>query len=103
MCAVSNVGDYYSNPGAWPQWPGVIPFPKPAAPPMDFTGMYDLVPRGEVEKLREQVKQMKKELAEAKQQDIAEGNEDCEMELKVSILKQIAQGFGVSLKEIFPE
>jgi hypothetical protein len=105
MCTVSMVGDHFSDKQAWPTWPTILPFPGqvpysplPSAPP---TQQYR-VSRAEFGALKAQVEEMKRELLAAKQQDIADGNPDCEMEAKVSILKQIAEQFGVDLKEVFP-
>ena len=60
------------------------------------------VNRVEFEALKAQVEQMKRDLEVAKQQDIKDGNPDCEMEDKVLVLKQIAKMFGINLGEIFP-
>lgn len=102
MCMMSNVGDKYSSAPMWPNWPNVIPFPAPMPVPPNGTPLINYVSRAEFDALKAIVLQMKEELIEAKKQDIADGNPDCEIEDKVSILKQIAKLFDVDLKEVFP-
>ncbi len=100
MCVVSNVGDDWSRREKWPDWPTQIPFPDRSPAIIPENTIYNL--KLENVKLRIQVEQMKRELEEARRQDIREGNADCEMEEKVIILKKIAALFGIELKEIFP-
>jgi hypothetical protein len=101
MCVVSNVGDDWSRRSTWPQWPEQIPFPTPTPSPTPISIIG--VSRQEFDALKRQVEEMKRQLEKARAQDIREGNPDCEMEEKVSVLKQIAKAFDIELKEIFPE
>lgn len=111
MCAVSAVGDDWAQRDKWPDWPTTIPWPVPDSNPPRRTPV--TFPENgtsfrlnqlekEVKALRERVLEMHEELRKARQQDIDEGNPDCEMEEKVSILKQIAELVGVDLKDVFP-
>lgn len=104
MCVVSNVGDQWSRPGRWDQWPDIVPFPfdpKPMQPTVP-TELFTMISRHEYESLKKQVEQMKAELEAARAKDIAEGNADCHMEEKVKVLKAIAKLFDISLTEVFP-
>jgi hypothetical protein len=93
MCVVSNIGDHYKRliPSEYPWWnPNIMP-------------VHDAPSREEFERLKKTVEKMKKELEAAKQQDIEEGNPDCEMDDKVKILKDIAKFVGISLVGIFDD
>ena len=91
MCVVSSVGDRYTSdfPQLWPQQPWKQSQPE--------------ISRSEFEELKRQVEEMRRELIDAKRQDEAEGNPDCEMEDKVALLKEIAKVVGVDLSEVWPE
>lgn len=102
MCVVSVVGDKYSQPDIWPDWPKQIPFPDKypvSVPETDKFRIQQL--ENEVRKLKQQFAEMRKELEAAKQQDIDEGNPDCEMDEKTIILKKIADLLGETLDGIF--
>lgn len=93
MCAVSNIGDQYSQ-----RWPNGNPF---QGNPFGGFGGLGGVTREEFEQLRKEVIEMKRLLLDAKAKDIAEGNPDCEMEAKVKILRAVADAVGISLDEVF--
>lgn len=96
MCTVSFVGDTWreripndypwtvpspnSNPIVWP----------PAAPSQE-----------EFDQLKRDVEEMRKELVVARQQDIEDGNPDCEMEEKIAFIRGIAEFVGIDLDEVF--
>lgn len=92
MCVVSYVGDVYTEKIPW-QYPWLQPDVWPAP----------TVTREELDDLRKTVEQMREELREAKKQDEAEGNADCEMAEKVELLRRVAELVGVSLEDVFPE
>lgn len=92
MCVVSMVTrDFYEN--------------NKTAPWMDgsrwFTvrpGLVDpFIRRSEFEKLKVQFEELAKDIAQAKQQDINEGNPDCEKEESIELLKAIAEKLGINL------
>lgn len=93
MCVVSNIGDDYRRgiPEKFPWWPNqpweVIPSTAPS--------------REEFDRLKKEVEEMKKKLKKGKQQDIKEGNADCEMSDKVKILRDIAKFVGIDLEDVF--
>lgn len=97
MCAVSMVGDDWTR--KFPErYPSIWPTPSPTSVPYPSEIP---VSRKEFERLKADVEQMKKDLAAAKAQDIADGAPDCEMEDKVALLKKVAELVGVDLEEIF--
>lgn len=101
MCVVSAVGDDWSRPQRWPNWPGQVPFPN-RLPSDPIPNVLDRVTRQEFDELKALVMKMKEELEAARAEDIADGNPDCEMEDKVIILKKIAEAFGFDLSGVFP-
>lgn len=88
MCAVSFVGDFYSD--KWRQ---------PNYGPIYVTG--NEVTRFEFDALKKEVLEMKELLMRAKKYDEETGQPDCEMEDKVALLKKVAELVGVDLKEVF--
>jgi hypothetical protein len=95
MCAVSNIGDQYSQQFQ-SQYSGQFNLA------LGGSGtFYPPVTRREFDSLRNEVIQMKQLLIEAKAKDEAEGNPDCEMEEKVKVLRAVAEAVGVSLEEVF--
>jgi hypothetical protein len=101
MCVVSNVGDFYGDhfPKKYPDW--FPPAPVVAAPPIIYPQIPAGVSQEEFDKLKEEVKKMKKLLKMAKKIDEATGQPDCEMEQKIAILKKIAELVGVNLGDVF--
>ena len=98
MCAVSAVGDGYRDIFKQPRWdPYVNTTPGSAT----YVPAVPQVTRQEFEELKSIVLQMKEDLLEARRQDIANNEPDCEMEDKVVLLKQIAKSFGIDLSEVF--
>ena len=102
MCVVSNVGDDWSRRVLPPQWPSTIPYPTPTSPAIDPDIFEKKVSRREFEELKRQVERMREELEAAREIDEAAGNEDCEMDDKVKIVKEIARLVGVDLGKVFP-
>lgn len=88
MCVVSMVTrDFYRDY----IMPNAVPFPN-------ATYYEKVVTRAEFEKLKEQFEQLAKDIAKAKQQDIDDGNPDCEKEESIELLKAIAEKLGVNLE-----
>lgn len=97
MCAVSNVGDAYSQ-----KYNQGISTGQPYGGMGHATLVYvPPVERHEFEALKREVLEMKQELLKAKEEDIKNGEPDCEMEEKVKLLKAVAEAVGVSLDEVF--
>lgn len=98
MCAVSVIGDDWKQ--RWPtEWPSALPPLEPSSIPNNIR---QYVTQAEFQELHKLVLQMKRELEEARAQDIANNEPDCEMEDKVELLKAIATAMGVDLKGVFP-
>jgi hypothetical protein len=91
MCAVSNVGDGWSQ-----RWQG-----QSGAGSITSGSTISLVSRYEFDQLKMEVLEMKNQLLAAKKQDEKDGNPDCEMEEKIKILKAVAEAVGVSLDDVF--
>lgn len=87
MCTVSMTGDQWKKT-LQPHFPG-YPTVKPE------------VSREEFEELRRLVEEMHKALIEAKEEDIRDGNPDCEMEDKVAFIRYVSDYVGVSLEDVF--
>lgn len=105
MCLVSNIGDTYTG-GFRDRWPHIPvqpwnPFPttQPYMPQADIKDAY--VSLEDFMTLKREIEQLKKDLEEAKRQDIANGEPDCEMEEKIAFLKKIADLVGVDLSTVF--
>jgi len=105
MCAVSAIGDYYSD--KWKQ-PGnplypytTLPFYPNSTPKVPNTTVTRFVSIEEFDKLREEVEEMKRILIVAAEYDKRTNQPHCEMEEKVELIKRVADIFGVDLKEIF--
>jgi hypothetical protein len=99
MCAVSQVGDQYRQQfqGVPEQWQGYQHQQQQAQ-----DGLAGSWPsRAEFDDLRRQVLEMKEQLIKAKAEDVKNGEPDCVMEVKVRVLKEIAQIVGVSLEDVF--
>lgn len=109
MCLVSGVGDNYAKvfPKTWPAAFPLLPDSvqnRPISYTVNKVEFDKLVSRVDcLEKLIDIVDQMKLDLEKAKQQDIDNGEPDCEMEDKVDLLKKIAKLVGVDLSSIWPE
>jgi hypothetical protein len=104
MCVVSAVSEPFKYPNSWPNWPTAVPFPSSPFKPMEIEKSFEQkVTREEFEALRAQVEDLKILLEKAKDQDIREGNPDCEMEDKVFVIKKIAELVGVDLGDVFPK
>lgn len=98
MCAVSNVGDQWTD-----IWRQRFPQVQPEAPqhPVDWGSIIAGVSRQEFDQLKKDVQEMKEMLLKAKKEDEQAGTPDCEMESKVAMLKKIAEAVGISLDEVF--
>jgi len=91
MCVVSMVSDHWTrNPPG--QWPGHWPPEQSTLPGLD---------KLTIELLRAEIERLKKELEEARAQDIKDNNPDCHMEDKVAIIKGLAKALGVDLGKVF--
>jgi hypothetical protein len=98
MCVVSNVGDYYRDPGGWP-WRPVDPFPyTPPTTPPDFLKIWEQsVKDKEIEDLKKRVEALEELLKKAKQYDDEHGEPNCELDEKVETLKKLAKQLGVEI------
>ena len=92
MCVVSNIGDGYRRdfPQRWPTyWPH---------DPRDFTRIIrDAEDQKEIERLRDEVKQLKKLLEEADKFDKATGQVECQDDEKTKFIKELAKALGVEI------
>lgn len=102
MCVVSNVGEAWAQKG-WPEvWPHQYPYPKPGIPwDNAIPQIKDTVTKAQYNELLKKFFQMKTELEQAKQQDIANSEPDCEMDEKVDVIQQIANILKLTLGDIF--
>lgn len=93
MCVVSYIAD---------EWNKTIPEIHPWVPNPNTPWVEPNPPtRKEFDDLKREFKKLKKDLKKAKQQDIDEGNADCEMEEKIAFIKNLAKYLGVDLEELF--
>lgn len=92
MCAVSNMGDMWSQTwtdqktSLYPSYPQVFP-----------TGPT----QNEFNDLKKEVEALRKLLEAAKQYDQETGRPDCEMDDKVALIKEVAKVVGVDMSKIF--
>lgn len=86
MCAVSAIADDWRHRN-----PNIIPSIWTTTGPS----------REEFEALRVELNKVKEELKKAKQQDIDEGNPDCEMEEKIEIFRKLGKMVGIDFDEVF--
>lgn len=94
MCAVSMIGDNYRQ--QWQQMPTNIP--------NSIGGMSQIQigpTRYEFDELKKEVLEMKRLLINAKEIDEKTGQQNCEQEEKIKILKAVAIAVGVDLSEVF--
>ncbi len=94
MCVVSSVGDYYRDRSPW-----ITPWITPQAPV--YPPFKDTVTREEFDRLKKELEELKKVLKAAKIFDEATGQEDCELDDKVAVIKRAAELLGVDLEDIF--
>lgn len=96
MCTVSMVGDFYGE-RIPQQYPWVV------TPNINTTTnpIYSPVSREEFNDLKKEIEGMKALLIRAKLYDEANGEPDCEMDEKVTLLKRFAELVGVDLDEVF--
>lgn len=85
MCAVSALGDHYSQ--RFQRYAGAVP------------AVYVL--KHEFDALKAELEEMKKILLVAKKYDEDTGQPDCHMDEKVALLKRVAALVGVDLEEVF--
>ena len=100
MCTVSNVGDGWRD-----TFPSRFPFVpvNPITPHPFIPYLPPEVTREEFEALKNEMEELKKLLIAAKKYDEATGQKDCEMEEKISLIKQIATLVGVKMDDVFPD
>ena len=92
MCAVSMIGDHYTQ--KWQQGAGgaggfgttQIVYPPPS--------------REEFDALKKEVLDMKELLKRAKEYDEKTHQKDCETEQKLELLRQVAKAVGVDLEDV---
>lgn len=106
MCAVSMMIEYYQKdfPNRWPWYepPKEIP-PSRTSTTTEF--IFDPPPDIEVQvqKLKDEVSELKDLLKQTKKFDEATGQPDCEMESKINFVRQLADFVGVEMRDVFPE
>jgi hypothetical protein len=96
MCTVSMIGDHYSD-----RWtpPNRQVWPVTLAPVITVNP----VTRDEFDALKAEVLEMKELLRAAKRIDELTGQEDCEMEEKLVILRKVAELVGVDLEDVLTQ
>ena len=94
MCAVSVIADDWTKrrAGDFIPWgnPPIFPGAEYQNPPN----------RAEFDKLKAELQELKKLLEVAKQEDIDNGEPDCEMEEKIAIFRRLGELFGVDFNEV---
>jgi hypothetical protein len=93
MCAVSFIGDHYSD-----KWQPLVNPPQPSTTTVSF---FPVVTREEFEALRRDVLEMKALLKRAKKYDEDNGEPNCEMADKIAVLRKVAELVGVDLDDVF--
>lgn len=97
MCAVSMVGDYFSE-----TIPRKYPFVVPdGSQQYQFYPVYPVPSKEEFDALKKDVADMKNLLLRAKAYDEETGQKDCEKAEKVAMLRDIAKAVGIDLDEVF--
>jgi hypothetical protein len=92
MCVVSYVGDQWRT-----RWPETQPGIAPNYPNISPTGPT----KSEFDALKAEVEALRKLLKAAKIYDKATGQSDCEMDDKVSFIKEVAKVVGVDMSKVF--
>lgn len=86
-----------------PDWesspPGTVT--PTTVPPLDLSKLVDFISREEFNKLKKEIKQLRKTIKAAKKLDEAMGQNECEKDEKIKIIKDIAKAFGVNFENIF--
>ncbi len=92
MCIVSAISDNWTKrlQEYHPQVPLTPVFPIPE------------ITRSEFEDLKKEFNQLKELLKQAKRFDEATGQPDCEMDQKITFLKQTAAALGLEITDVFP-
>jgi hypothetical protein len=101
MCVVSNIGDQWTRklPDIWPkQWPQPGVYPQPWEYSKQFPPP---IPYKQYEALRKELEEMKRQLQEARAQDIANNEPNCEQEDKVALLRKVAKIMNIDLGDVF--
>lgn len=116
MCAVSAMGDHYTDKFDQERYNRFfVPKPDPNPLPLPFTPYtgdpvpsspgfvinWNMITREEFEQLKKEVEEMKKILLRAAEYDKKNNEPHCEMEVKVALLKKIAEAVGVDLTDVF--
>lgn len=88
MCAVSMIGDHYHDKWKPEPW-----YPNPPT-------YYPTVSDPNIEKLRQEVLEMKELLKRAKKYDEDNNEPACEIERKVGLLRKVAEAMGVNISDV---
>lgn len=94
MCVTSFVGDYYADRWRWV--PNSVPSPI-------LPDMWGPITRAEFDDLKREVAEMLELMKAAKRIDELTGQPDCEMEDKITVLRQVAKLVGVDLADVLGE
>jgi hypothetical protein len=105
MCVVSMVGDHYND--KWrDRWPDIWPKPDRSSDPEDtkrkVEKILEQIHKSELDKLREEVKELKKLWDSARKYDEANGESECQLEEKVALIKALAKALGVDMSDLVP-
>ena len=113
MCAVSFIGDDWRRRRGRDYEPWIWPHPsipnEPVFPPDFYPPQKEItlpnnkkVTREEFNALKKEIEELKEELEKARQQDVDNGEPDCEMDDKVRLIKELAKLVGIDMQGIFP-
>lgn len=103
MCAVSNVGDHYTQQFQPFYQTQVVPRGGLVREATSGITLQPPVSRDEFDRLFREVTEMKQLLLKAKEIDEKTNQPDCEQEEKVALLKAVAKAVGVDLSEVFKD
>jgi hypothetical protein len=96
MCAVSNVGDFYTQ-----RWQGGIGSGQIQIGQGQSQTLTPLVSKQEFDALKQEVAEMKRLLLMAKEIDEKTNQTDCEHPDKIRVLQEVAKLVGVDLSDVF--
>jgi len=96
MCAMSMIGDFYSD--KYKHKPYIQPWPS-VSPSTPLTPILT-IPVAELEQLKRDVADMKELLRRAKKYDQDNKEPACEIEEKVALLRALAKPVGVDLSDV---
>ena len=104
MCIVSMIGDDWGR-RVPERYPWVLPRDVQIIPswPSELPNIKPAVSREEFDALKKDVAALRELLLAAKKYDEATGQPDCEVDDKVTLIRQLAKLVGVDMSAVFPE